>query len=347
MGARPFVSTTIRRSAAAITAGLLTVGVVTSVAGPAGAAPQPTVAQVQAKLRQLTTKAEKLDQRYNQVQQELTSANQRLKLVNSQEARYLKRFKSMRDEIARIAAQAYENGNMTSVAAMLTSGDAQQILDQSSILLELSSSNSAEMSQFISAARQLTGAQQAARRARTAIVGLRNNVASQKKSLDKLIGQQKTLLAQLTPAQQQTTGPGGSTGSTGSSGGGGGTSHYKGPTGTQAQKAVAFAYAQLGKPYVFGASGPDSYDCSGLTMASWAAAGVAIPRTSFEQWDGLPHVPTSQLQPGDILVFNGAGHVGIYLGGGMLIDAPHTGAVVEKVALSGWYSSTLNGAVRP
>ena len=324
-----------------MTAGILAAGVVVAAGGPAGAAPQPTVSQVQARLRQLTTKAEKLDQRYNQVQQELTSASRRLKLVNSEAARYLKRFRSMRAEIARIAAQAYENGNMTSVAAMLTSGDAQQILDQSSILLELSSSNSAQMSQFIAAARQLTGAQQAAKRAKTAIGALRNNLASQKRSLDKLIGQQKTLLAQLTPAQQQGIGPGSS------GGGGGGTTTYKGPTGTQAEKAVAFAYAQIGKPYVFGAAGPDAYDCSGLTMASWAAAGISIPRTSYEQWASLPHVPTSQLQPGDILVFNGAGHVGLYVGGGMLIDAPNSGLTVEKIALSGWYQSTLIGAVRP
>jgi cell wall-associated NlpC family hydrolase len=317
---------------------MLTIGVALS-AGPAGAAPQPTVAQVQARLSQLNSKAEKLDQRYNQVQQELTSANHRLKLVNSEAARYLKQFRSMRAEIARIAAQAYMNGNMTSVAAVLTSGDAQQILDQSSILLHLSSSNSAAMSQFITAARQLTGAQQAAKRARAAIVALRNNLAGQKKSLDKLIGQQKALLAQLTPVQQQATGPGGS--------GGGTPPPYKGPTGTQAEKAVAFAYAQIGKPYVFGGSGPDSYDCSGLTMASWAAAGISIPRTSYEQWASLPHVPTSQLQPGDILVFNGAGHVGLYVGGGQLIDAPHSGLDVEKIALSGWYSSTLIGAVRP
>jgi len=323
-----------------MTAGILAAGVVVAAGGPAGAAPQPTVSQVQARLRQLTTKAEKLDQRYNQVQQELTSASRRLKLVNSEAARYLERFRSMRAEIARIAAQAYMNGNMTSVAAMLTSGDAQQILDQSSILLELSSSNSAQMSQFIAAARQLTGAQQAAKRAKTAIGALRNNLASQKRSLDKLIGQQKTLLAQLTPAQQQGIGPG-------SSGGGGGTTTYKGPTGTQAEKAVAFAYAQIGKPYVFGAAGPDAYDCSGLTMASWAAAGISIPRTSYEQWASLPHVPTSQLQPGDILVFNGAGHVGLYVGGGMLIDAPNSGLTVEKIALSGWYQSTLIGAVRP
>ena len=338
--------------------GLLAAGALATFAGSAGAAPQPTVGQVQARLKQLNSRAENLDQQFAQAQQDLASASQRLKLVNHQASRYLARYRSMRAEIARIAATAYMNGQMTSVAALLTSGDAQQALDQSSILLQLSSSNSAEMSQFLSAARQLTGAQQAARRARTAIVELRNKLASQKKSLGKLIGQQKALLAQLTPAQQQATGPGTSTGTgtggggagTGGGGtgtGGGGTTTYKGPTGTQAGKAVAFAYAQLGKPYVWGATGPGSYDCSGLTMASWAAAGVSIPRTSYSQWAGLPHVPTSQLQPGDILVFNGVGHVAIYVGGGYLIDAPHSGAVVEKVALSGWYSQSLIGAVRP
>jgi cell wall-associated NlpC family hydrolase len=98
---------------------------------------------------------------------------------------------------------------------------------------------------------------------------------------------------------------------------------------------------------VWGATGPGSYDCSGLTQASWAAAGVSIPRTTYDQWGGLPHVPASQLQPGDILVLDGVGHVGLYVGGGYLIDAPHSGAVVEKVALSGWYAQTLIGAVRP
>jgi cell wall-associated NlpC family hydrolase len=328
-------------------AGALAVGVLISLGGSAAAAPKPTVAQVQAKLSSLNTQAEKLDQRYNQIQQELTAANQRLKLVDREATRYEARFKSMRTEIARIATIAYESGNMTSVAALLTSGDAQEVLNQSSILLELSSNNSAEMSQFITAARQLAGAQQAARRAQQAIVALRNNLVGQRKTLGKLIAQQKTLLAQLTPAQQQTVGPGGGGPGSGGGPGKGTPPAYKGPTSTQAGKAVAFAYAQLGKPYVFGASGPGSFDCSGLTMASWAAAGVAIPRTSYGQWADLPHVPISELEPGDILVFNGAGHVGIYVGGNMLIDAPHTGAFVEKVALSGWYEQSLDGAVRP
>lgn len=124
---------------------------------------------------------------------------------------------------------------------------------------------------------------------------------------------------------------------------------YHGGTSSQAEEAVAFAYAQLGCPYVYGATGPCSsgFDCSGLTMDAWAAAGVTIPRTSEEQWASLPAVPVSAIRPGDLLIFDGGGHVGIYVGGGYLIDAPQPGETVEKVAFSGWYQANFAGAVRP
>ena len=343
MAARPAMSTGLKRSATAVSAGLLAGGLIITVGPTAGAAPKPTLSEVQAKLQKLTNQEQVLDQRYDQMKQDLSQANQRLKLVNQETARYQARFEAMRKQVARIAAQAYENGQLTSVAALLTSDDPQSVLDQGSILMELSSANSAQMTEFIKAAQQLESAQQAARNAKAAIITLQGRLNGQRTVLVKTIDQQKKLLAQLTPVQQAPVGPGG-----GSSGGGGTPPPvYKGPTNTQAEKVVAFVYAQIGKPYVFGASGPNSYDCSGLTSAAWASVGISIPRTSQEQWAGLPHVPTSDMQPGDILVFNGAGHVGIYVGGGMMIDAPHTGLNVQKVALSGWYASTMDGVVRP
>jgi cell wall-associated NlpC family hydrolase len=337
------MSTCLRWSATAVSAGLLVSGLIITVGPTAGAAPKPTLSEVQAKLQKLTNQEQVLDQRYDQMKQELSQANQRLKLVNQESARYQARFEAIRKQVARIAAQAYEDGQLTSTAALLTSDDPQSVLDQGSILMELSSANSAQMAEFIKAAQQLESAQQAAKNAKAAIITLQGRLNGQRTVLVKTIDQQKKLLAQLTPVQQAPIGPGGG------NGGGGGTPPpvYKGPTGTQAEKVVAFVYAQLGKPYVFGASGPNSYDCSGLTSAAWASVGISIPRTSEEQWAGLPHVPTSDMQPGDILVFNGAGHVGIYVGGGMMIDAPHTGLDVQKVALSGWYASTLDGVVRP
>lgn len=313
------------------------------VGGSAGAAPAPTIAQVQQKLSKLDAQASKLDQRFDQVQQQLTSANQQLKLVNRTEARYESRFKAMRAEIGKIAATTYENGSLDSSAVLLTSGDPQVILNQSSILVELSSVNSAEMAQFITAARQLTQTQQTARRAQRAIAALEASLAKQRKTLHALIAQQHTLLAQLTPAQQTAVGAGPAPGS------GTPPPKYSGPTKTQAQQAVAFAYAQLGCPYVFGGTGPcnSGFDCSGLTMTAWASAGVSIERTSEDQWASLPHVSTSDLEPGDILVFTGASHVAIYVGDNKLIQAPQTGENVDLETLTGWFSANLDGAVRP
>ncbi len=120
-----------------------------------------------------------------------------------------------------------------------------------------------------------------------------------------------------------------------------------------AAEAVSYALAQIGTPYRWGGETPGvGFDCSGLTQAAWAAAGIAIPRTSEAQWSGLPHVPLDQLQPGDLVFFNPGefiaglpGHVGIYIGGDEMVDAPHTGATVRIENLATW--PTPMGAARP
>ncbi|MGF1429120.1 NlpC/P60 family protein [Kitasatospora sp. LaBMicrA B282] len=111
------------------------------------------------------------------------------------------------------------------------------------------------------------------------------------------------------------------------------------------RQAVAFAMAQLGKPYEWGAIGPDTFDCSGLTSQAWLHAGVEIPRTSQEQWAELPHVPLNQLRPGDlVLYYASAEHVAMYIGGGLVVQAPHTGAVVRVSPIG---MAPVLGAVRP
>jgi len=336
-----------RRCATIAVAALAAAGLLT-VAGSAGAQPQPTVSQVQAKLKKLTLKENWLIQRYDQATQDLTSARQRLKLVNQEVAKDALAVKAMQDQIAQIASNVYMNGAMSSVAALLTSGNPETLLSQSAFLTHLSTSQYQQLQQVLTTDRQLAGARLMAKRTEQAVQHLQKQLGSQRASLNKLIAQQKALLASLTPQQQQQQLGGGGTTNGGSNGGGGG-SGYKGPTGTQAQQAVAFAYNALGCPYVFGGTGPCSsgYDCSGLTSSAWASAGVSIPRTSYGQAT-LPAVSTSALQPGDILEFAGDSHVGIYVGGGMLIDAPQPGMNVEKVSLSSsWYASNLDGAVRP
>jgi cell wall-associated NlpC family hydrolase len=112
--------------------------------------------------------------------------------------------------------------------------------------------------------------------------------------------------------------------------------------------AVAAAYSVLGVPYQYGGASPSTgFDCSGLTMWSWAHAGVSLPHSSSSQYYSLPHVSVSQLQPGDLVFFySPIHHVGLYVGGGQMVHAPHTGDVVKVSSLTGWYSSTYVGARR-
>jgi cell wall-associated NlpC family hydrolase len=117
------------------------------------------------------------------------------------------------------------------------------------------------------------------------------------------------------------------------------------PPSPRAAQAIAFAKAQLGKPYQYAASGPESYDCSGLTMRAWGAAGVSLPHYSGAQYGMLPKVPLDQMQPGDLVFWGGGGsqHVGLYVGNGLMIHAPHTGDVVRVAPV---YGSPV-GAARP
>ncbi|AEM81369.1 C40 family peptidase [Streptomyces violaceusniger] len=111
------------------------------------------------------------------------------------------------------------------------------------------------------------------------------------------------------------------------------------------KRALTYALNQIGKPYVWGAEGPNSFDCSGLTSSAWAYAGRLIPRTSQEQWRQLPRVPLNKLRPGDLVIYyKGASHVAMYAGNGQVVQAPRPG---QRVKLSPLASNPLHGAVRP
>ncbi|MCW2830987.1 MAG: hypothetical protein JWP31_1679 [Aeromicrobium sp.] len=104
----------------------------------------------------------------------------------------------------------------------------------------------------------------------------------------------------------------------------------------RAKTAVNFALAQLGEPYVYGGAGPNSWDCSGLTMKAWAAAGVSIPRVVGPQMAASRSVPLSQLQPGDLVAYGDMSHIGMYLGNGKVVHAPRPGRSVEITSMSGF-----------
>jgi cell wall-associated NlpC family hydrolase len=112
-------------------------------------------------------------------------------------------------------------------------------------------------------------------------------------------------------------------------------------------QAAALARHYLGVPYRWGGSSPSGFDCSGLVYYVYGRLGVHLPRVTYSQWDAGPHIARNDLRPGDLVFFYGHGHVGMYLGGGLFIHAPHTGTVVQITSLSGWYADHYDGAVRP
>ena len=331
------------RRSVAIATGLIAAGGLSVFAAGAGAAPQPTVDQVQARINQLTSQFDTVSEQLDQASQQLSAAQSKLSQVRVRLSHASAQFEAAQANMAQTAAAAFEDTGAMSVAGVLTSGDPSVVLQQGSLLTELSGSRNAETKQLLTDAGQLAGVEQEAQRTESGIAALKSQLAAHKNSLGTLISTEKATLASLTVPQQQTV-QSNSIGANGSSA----PQQYTGPASTQAGKAVAFAYAQLGKPYQWGATGPGSYDCSGLTQAAWAAAGVAIPRDTYEQWAALPHIATSAIQPGDLLYYDGVGHVAMYVGDGYIIDAPQTGEDVEKIPMNtSWYAGNFDGAARP
>ncbi|MFF3415131.1 NlpC/P60 family protein [Streptomyces sp. NPDC002698] len=122
-------------------------------------------------------------------------------------------------------------------------------------------------------------------------------------------------------------------------------SDIKSDASEQGRKAVKYATDQIGKPYEWGAEGPKTFDCSGLTSQAWAAAGHPIPRTSQEQWKQLKHIDIKDMRPGDLIIyFDDASHVGMYIGDGALVHAPRPG---RTVTIAGAGSMQILGVVRP
>jgi cell wall-associated NlpC family hydrolase len=168
---------------------------------------------------------------------------------------------------------------------------------------------------------------------------LQNLTKQQQQLLGQVKGQMATLVKQVQQAQaaaQQAAARARVQNFSGGGGGGGDTGIAPGPLPAPsggAAAAIAYAQAQLGKPYIYAGVGPAGYDCSGLTMMAWAAGGVAMAHGSQSQYDSFPHVPISQLQPGDLVFFGVSGpanhHVGLYVGGGTMIEAPFTGAYIR------------------
>nr|WP_276514210.1 C40 family peptidase [Actinomadura citrea] len=304
----------------------------------AHAEPKPTRAQAQKALDKLNEKMDQKVEQFNQNREKLKVAKKKFDAATKASKQEQASFEEQRSKIAQMAATAYKNGDSADVTGFVGSKDPQSILDQAAVFSHLSQERSSQLTQFLATAQRLRREQSQAKSAYDEVKSKQDELKKQKLELDKQVKKQKAIVRRLSPnTPSGSGGPGGGTGGT-----------YNGPASGPARAALDFAYAQLGKPYSYGAEGPGSYDCSGLTMKSWAAAGVGITRTTNSQYAATKRVAKSNLQPGDLVFFSSLGHVGLYVGGGKMIHAPHTGDVVRIADItSGYYLSNYYGAGRP
>jgi peptidoglycan DL-endopeptidase CwlO len=351
--AKRFASQIQLRRAAVLATVLATVSGIAVYAGAAGAgaAPAPTVSQVKAEVNSLQGKVDKIGQQYDAAGQQLTAAKARLAQVTKQSDRAQAQYNQASAALTAVAVGSYENSGQTSILGLLTSGDPSAVLSQASLLLQVENTHNQQAQQFLGVAQELTTIKQQRQRTATGVEQVESQYAAQKKSMTKLLDTQTSLLDNLTAQQQAEVAASEVGGDTSS---GTATTTPTAPPASvasvsgQAGEAVDYVYAHLGDEYVWGATGPDTFDCSGLVQAAWAAAGVSIARTTEDQWATLPHIPMSDLQPGDLILYNGESHVAMYVGDGYIIDAPHTGAVVEKIPEdTSWYAGDAAGAGRP
>jgi cell wall-associated NlpC family hydrolase len=240
------------------------------------------------------------------------------------------------------AANINEAGSRAQYSAAAAAAD-EQLLDQLQVTEEQLGIERKELEDVQADARERQEAADAK------LASVRDAVAEEQRALDAIEGEMATLVAEVEQERQAReeqearaaiAARPSSRSDSSSNGGGGGPvdtgvdpGNVPAPSGGAAA-AVAYARAQLGKPYEYAGAGPDTFDCSGLTMMAWAQAGVGMAHGARAQYAAFPKVPIDALQPGDLVFFrNPIGHVGIYVGGGTMIEAPRTGLNVRYASI--------------
>ncbi|WP_338699649.1 NlpC/P60 family protein [Streptomyces sp. Q6] len=368
------------------TAALTSVALLSQTAQAAPTQPdRPSIEEVQKKVDTLYRQAEVSTQKYNAAKERTEGKKKQVDKLLDDIAQRTEKMNTARQKLGRFAAEQYRTGGVSDTATMFLADNPEDYFSQRQLMSRLTGEQKKAVDDYqvqqrttakkrteaqagledlttsqaelkttkqdvqtkLSDARQLLSKLTAEEKARLAAIEKAKQEAAAKKAAE-LAAQQKAdeeakrEAAEEAAQQEEAAGSSSDTGSSDS--GSSASDSYA----TKAAKALAFAKAQEGKPYVWGATGPDSYDCSGLTQAAWKAAGISLPRTTWDQVEFGTTVPLSDIQPGDLVFFyDDISHVGLYLGDGMMIHAPKPGAYVREESIYYDGTSSIHSVVRP
>jgi cell wall-associated NlpC family hydrolase len=342
---------------------------VTAIASPAGATPRSDLAskteqakQLEATIQANSQRADVLDEQYLQARAAVADANRQIvsaeQGITSARAQVAGLHRRLGGRAARLymgagsgdplgidAINVQELGSRAKYGAAAAESD-NKMIDQLGVLNEqLRRQETALEQQKADAQKRQDSAEAAHREVEKISSKMQSLLASTKSDIVSLANKIETerIAAQAAAERARLQAQAAQQAAPTSGGGGGGVSNNPADTGINpgsipapspgASAAIAYARAQIGKPYRYAGTGPDAFDCSGLTMMAWAQGGVSMSHGSQSQWASFPKVPIADLQPGDLVFFGSSGsanhHSGLYIGGGTMIEAPHTGAFVR------------------
>jgi peptidoglycan DL-endopeptidase CwlO len=295
-----------------------------------GATAAPSVSEAEKQLDALGVKMDKVNEQMNSAKVQLKRVQTQQAGLNRQLAASQAKLDASQAEVGKIAAAAYRDGGMRLSSSVLTNGSPQSYLDQLATVEWLSAQQretieeaKAYQAKYDDTKKKLDVQVASAKR-------LESQLATQQKAIKKDQGKWEQV-RRSAYVKEYGTPPA--------------TVTYNGQASGNAATVVQFAMAQQGEPYVFGGSGPNSWDCSGLTMMAWKQVGVNLPHSSRQQYNSIPHVSRGNMQPGDIVFFySDLHHSGIYIGNNQVVHAPTEGQLVHVASVN---DMPFSGAGRP
>jgi cell wall-associated NlpC family hydrolase len=274
------------------------------------AEPRPSVKDMKAQVSKLNDQLEQLTERYNGLRVRLDQAERAARVAAGNARRQEQALEVVQKRVGALAATSYMQGGVDQTVAFATAKDPQAFLDQASTLHYFATQDGTEY-------QTLAAAMQAAQRTRKAaqdradeLRAVRGQLNTQKKKVAGTYNKLRDKIIKKSPADIVNIPAVGGSG--------------------KAVQALRAALGKLGRPYVWGAAGPSTFDCSGLTMWAYKQVGINLPHFTGAQWNAGTHVSRGELQPGDLVFFySDRHHMGMYIGAGKMVHAPHTGDVVQ------------------